>query len=249
MIAHLRSLIYSLIFFIAIETAIYFWLSDEKISLGIVFASIAFSIFAGLNVGKRMLFAVLPVSLVIASFGLLYFIDNIKEQQIFGMLVSLLFYVTLLGIKRINKNSFDMTARSLFSASLLSIMFLFYAVVYGTYINFDIHLSVFMCIHFLFVALITFVSLRAYSSDIRRILLYSIIIAFAMIQLVWMANFWPFGYLTMASISLMFYYILWDLVQMVFLETLSKKRIIITIIYCVALTFAVLLTTQWLLIG
>jgi hypothetical protein len=91
--------------------------------------------------------------------------------------------------------------------------------------------------------------MRAYSSDYRRIFLYSIVIAFAMIQLVWMANFWPFGYLTMATISLMFYYILWDLVQMVFLETLSKKRIVITIIYCTVLTLAVLLTTQWLLVG
>lgn len=249
MIAHLRSIVFSLIFFVGIETIVSFsLLGNHKgwVAVGI-FVIIAF--FAGFNVGKRVVYAFLPFALAVSSVGLLYFIDNTQEQQIFGILISFLFYVTLLGIKRICKNSLDMTARSLFSAALIATIFLFYAVVYGFYINFNIPLWLFILLHFVFVACVTFVSLRAYSSDYRRIILYSVVIAFAMIQLVWMANFWPFGYLTMATISLMFYYALWDLVQMVFLETLSKKRIVITIIYCVVLTLAVLLTTQWLLVG
>lgn len=249
MIAHLRSIVFSLLFFAGIELIISFSLLGEKNGVFFVAIVLAIASFAGFNVSKKFIYSFLPFSVALCSLGLLYFIDNIREQQIFGLLVSLLFYSSLLGIKRICKNPFDMTARSLFSAALIATMFLFYAVVYGFYINFNIPLWLFILVHFVFVMLITFVSLRAYSSNLRRILFYSVTIAFAMIQLVWMANFWPFGYLTMAAISLMFYYVLWDLVQMVFLETLSKKRIIITIIYCVVLTLAVLLTTQWLLVG
>jgi hypothetical protein len=249
MIAHLRSLIYTIIFFVVLEVLISMSLLGETWgNIAIIFL-LVFAIFAGWNVGKKIIFTFLPLALTMSALGLLYFIDSTKEQQIFGILIGGLFYMSLLGIKRISKNSFDMTARSLFSASLISIVFLFYAVVYGLYINFNIPLWLFIGGQFIFVTLVTFVSLRAYSSDYRRIFLYSVVIAFAMIQLVWMTNFWPFGYLTMATISLMFYYILWDLVQMVFLETLSKKRIVITIIYCTVLTLAVLLTTQWLLVG
>jgi len=249
MIAHLRSLFFTIVFFVLIELIISFSLVNNQKGIVVVFFLLTLSVFAGWSVGKKMLFSFVPFSLTASSLGLLYFIDNVREQQIFGLIIALLFYMSLLGIKRICKNPFDMTARSLFSASLLAIIFLFYAMIYGLYINFNISLGIFISAHFIFVSIATFVSLRAYSSDYRRISLYSIVIAFAMIQLVWMANFWPFGYLTMAAISLMFYYVLWDLVQMVFLETLSKRRIIITIIYCVVLTLAVLLTTQWLLVG
>lgn len=249
MIAHLRSIIFSLLFLIGIESVISFSLLGEKIGMAFVGALIIISFFAGYNVGKRIIYSFLPFSITVFSLGLLYFIDNIQEQQIFGFSVAILFYMALLGIKRICKNPFDMTARSLFSATLIAAIFLFYAAVYGFYINFNIPLWMFILLHFIFVTLITFVSLRSYSSDYWRILLHSVAIGFAMIQLVWMANFWPFGYLTMATVSLMFYYILWDLVQMLFLDTLSKRRIIITIIYCVVLAVAVLLTTQWLLVG
>jgi hypothetical protein len=249
MIAHLRSLIFSIIFLILLEVLISYSLLGEQIGTFIIASIIGLAAFAGWNVGRRVIFSILPLSLTVSTLGLLYFIDSLKEQQIFGLLIGGIFYMTLLGIKRICKNSFDMTARSLFSASLISTIFLFYAVIYAVYINFNIPLWMFILAHFVFVALMTFVSLRAYSSDYKRIFFYSVIIAFAMVQLVWMANFWPFGYLTMATVTLMFYYVLWDLVQMVFLETLSKKRIIITIIYCIVLTLAVLLTTQWLLVG
>ncbi len=249
MIVHLRSLFFTFIFLVVLESIVFFDLLSVRNGIFLAVFLIVFAIFAGWNVGKNILYSFLLLSLAISSLGLLYFIDNIYERQIFGVLVSILFYMALLGIKRICKNAFDMTARSLFSASLIAIIFLFYAVVYGIYINFNIPLWLFIGVHFVFVTIATLASLRAYSSDYKRIFLYSIVIAFSMIQLVWLANFWPFGYLTMATISLMFYYVLWDLVQMVFLETLSKKRMIITFLYCIILTLTVLFTTQWLLVG
>jgi hypothetical protein len=230
------------------EVIITLELLDERVGMITAGIVVVFAFFAGWNVGKKIVYAFLPCAITISVFGLLYFIDNLHEQQIFGGIAAILYYVTLLGIKRIRKNPLDMTARSLFSASLIATIFIFYAMIYGFYINFSIPLWLFILVHFVFVMIVTLVSLRAYSSDIKRIFLYSIVIAFAMIQLVWMANFWPFGYLTMAAVSLMFYYVLWDLVQMVFLDTLSKRRIVVTIVYCIVLTLSVLLTTQWLLV-
>lgn len=249
MIAHLRSIIVSFIFFIGFE--LFVFIATLHNTQGVISACVlvCFLIFAGLNIGKRHIYSFLPAIVGIFSFALLYFIDNIQEQKIFGGIITILIYMSLLGIKRIQKNSQDMTARSLFSATLIATMFLFYAVVYGFYINFDISIWILMIVHFCVVSLITFMSLRAYSVDFLRTILYSCLIGFVMIQFSWMASFWPFSYLTMATISLMVYYILWDLVQMVFLQTLSKKRILITIIYCVILVLTVLLTTQWLLIG
>ncbi len=248
MIAHLRSFVFTIIFLCGVETIISFSFLDNiwgAVGAGLL---LLVSFFAGWNVGKKILYAFLPCALAMSSLGLLYFIDNTREQQIFGVIVSMLYYTALLGIKRIRKNPLDMTARSLFSAALISTIFIFYAVAYGTYINFNIPLWLFILVHFVFVTMITLVSLRAYSSDMRRVFLYALTIGFAMMQLVWMANFWPFSYLTTATVSLMFYYVLWDLVQMVFLGTLSKRRIVVIIIYCTVLTLSLLLTAQWLLV-
>ncbi len=249
MIIHLKSLIYACVVFAGIESIVTFTLFDAWYGRPFFFVVLAIAFFAGYTVGKRVVYAFLPFATTLSAVGLLYFIDNIREQQIFGVLVGVLFYAILLGIKRITTNQYDMTARSLFSAALIATIFLFYATMCGLYINFNIPLWLFLFVQFLFVVIVTFASLRAYSRNNRRIFLYSILIGFCMIQFVWMSNFWPFGYLTMATIILMFYYILWDLVQMEFLELLSKKRIIITILYCIVLSLCVLVTTQWLLIG
>jgi hypothetical protein len=248
MIAHLRSVFYTGIFFVGMQLMITDVMMNEQKSFLLAIAILGVAIFAGWNVGKSVIYSFLPFAIGISSIGLLFFIDNVDEKRLFGLLVAMLFYATLFGIKRIRKNPYDMTARSIFSASLIATIFLFYSVVYGFYINFNIPLWLFLITHFVFVMMVTFVSLRAYSSDYRRIVLYSAAIAFSMIQLVWMSNFWPFGYLTTAVVSLVFYYVLWDLVQMEFLEILSKKRVIVTLIFCIVLAIAVLLSTQWLLV-
>lgn len=248
MIAHLRSFFFTAIFCAGIQMMITALRMNQNSALFLGIGVLIVAIFAGWNVGKSVIYSFLPFAIGFSSIGLLFFIDNVDEKRLFGLLIALLFYAALFGIKRIRKNPFDMTARSIFSAALIATIFLFYSVVYGFYINFNVPLWLFLLAHFVFVMMVTFVSLRAYSSDYRRIILYSAVIAFAMMQLVWMSNFWPFGYLTMAVVSLVFYYVLWDLVQMEFLELLSKRRILVTLVFCVILAVAVLFSTQWLLV-
>ncbi len=249
MITHLRTSLYTIVFGVGMIAVVAAMSGDLRYGMPVAFALMIVAGFSGWRIGHMIVYAVLPVAISFAAMALLYFIDNVVERYIFVGLVIALFHAALFGIKRICKNPYDMTARSIFSATLIATVFMFYAASYGFYINFNIPLWIFIIAHFVFIGGVTFLSLRAYVSNYRRIGLYSAVIAFGMMQFVWMTNFWPFGYLTTAVVTLLFYYVLWDLVQMEFLETLSKKRIIITLTYCIILTIAVLLTTQWLLVN
>lgn len=249
MVSRKRTIFYAVIFGVGMAAVVAAMAGRFQYGISVAIALLIVAGFAGWHIGASILYAAVPVVIGMTAMALLYFIDNTTEQYIFVALVAMLFCAALFGIKRIRANPYDMTARSLFSASLIATVFMFYAGAYGFYINFDIALWVFLLIHVIMIGMMTFVSLRAYVSDYRRNALYSATVAFGMMQFAWMTNFWPFGYLTTAVVTLMFYYVLWDLTQMEFLQTLSKKRIIITLTYGIVLTVAVLATTQWLLIN
>ena len=249
MILHLRTSLYAVAFGIGMTAIVAAMSGDIRYGMSVAVAVLLVAGIAGWQIGRIAVYAVLPATIGFTAMALLYFIDNTTEKYIFVGLVTALFYASLFGIRRIRKNPFDMTARSLFSATLIATVFMFYAAAYGFYINFNIPLWLFLLVHFLFIGGVTLMSLRAYVSNYRRIVLYSAAIAFGMVQFAWMTNFWPFGYLTTAVVSLLFYYVLWDLVQMEFLEILSKKRVMMTLTYCIVLMGAVLVPTQWLLVN
>ncbi|MCK4636161.1 MAG: hypothetical protein KAT32_04850 [Candidatus Moranbacteria bacterium] len=263
-VLHLRSLIYSLIFLIGIELiammpfqifdwdGIFIFDNGMKINFFIYFISFilfVLSIYAGWQIGKKVIYSFVTWGLATFSVILLLrFIDNQVQKYIFAGLISLAFYATLLGAERLRKNTSDLTARSIFSSAFIAMLFLFYAGMYGFYINFEVPLWLLMLVHLVFSGFATFSSLLVHSNDKVRVALYSVIISFATMQFVWMANFWPFGYLTMATASLMFYYILWDLVHMLFLQELSKKRVLMNIGLSVILLLMVLISSRWVLV-
>jgi len=67
-----------------------------------------------------------------------------------------------------------------------------------------------------------------------------------MAEIVWILNFWPFGYLTTGVISLIFYYVFWDLIQCHFFNMLSKKRVLGHMLIFGFLVAMVLSSTRWL---
>ncbi len=255
-VLHLRSLIYSLIFLVGVEiiaaTSLSFFDADQTRSITVAIVSFilfVLSMYAGWQIGKKSIFSFVAWGLATFSIILLLrFIDNQIQKYIFAALISFAFYATLLSAERLRRNVSDLTARSIFSSSFIAMLFLFYAGMYGFYINFDVPLWLLMLVHLVFSAFATFSSLLVHSSDKVRVSLYSVIISFATMQFVWMANFWPFGYLTMATASLMFYYILWDLVHMLFLQELSKKRVLMNIVLTIILLLVVLVTSRWVLV-
>lgn len=254
-VLHLRSLVYSLIFLAGVEiiavTSLSFFDADQtrNIVIGIVaFVLFILSIYSGWQIGNKVIYSFVTWGLSTFSIILLLrFIDNQIQKYLFAALISFAFYATLLGAERLRRNVSDLTARSIFSSAFIAMLFLFYAGMYGFYINFDVPLWLLMLVHLVFSGFATFTSLLVHSSDKVRVALYSIIISFATMQFVWMANFWPFGYLTMATASLMFYYILWDLVHMLFLQELSKKRVLVNIFLTVILLVMVLVSSRWML--
>jgi hypothetical protein len=98
--------------------------------------------------------------------------------------------------------------------------------------------------------LITFLISLAYFSliqdDKKTVSVYSLILALIMSELIWTMSFWPFGYLTTGVIALILYYILWDLIRSHFLNILSKKRVIINLVFFAILIAFMLITSKWL---
>ena len=108
----------------------------------------------------------------------------------------------------------------------------------------------FLLLQFVMIFTVLFVSFRAYVlSSVIRPALYALILALGMVQIAWMANFWPFGYLTAAAINLMFFYILIDMVHMMFIDDLSQKRTMTNIIYGSIFLAILLASTRWVLLA
>jgi uncharacterized PurR-regulated membrane protein YhhQ (DUF165 family) len=84
------------------------------------------------------------------------------------------------------------------------------------------------------------------NDDKKNVLNFSLVLGFVMAEIVWVLNFWPFGYLTTGVITLIFYYVFWDLVQCHFLNNLSKKRVVANMIIFALMVTMVLSSTRWL---
>jgi|GEM_PF-2701213 len=200
-------------------------------------------------IGRRLLYAPSIMTLALATCGILYFIDPMIARLMIVMASAGALYLGLLGMVRLRINAADMTAKSFVSIVLIAGLFLFYSVGYGIYINYSVPLWVFLLISYIWVFLLTLCSLRVYSTDIRRIIFFSGCLGVATLQLMWMANFWPFSYFTMAAASLMFYYVLWDLFQSALAEELSKRSTIKHIMIATVLLLIILLSSRWEIIA
>ena len=82
--------------------------------------------------------------------------------------------------------------------------------------------------------------------DRRTVWIYSLLLALAMVEIVWTINFWPFGYLTAGTIALILYYVLWDLIQSYFLNLLSRRRVVANMIFFSVIITLVLLSSKWI---
>ncbi len=220
---------------------------SEKSGLFVIGGLLIVTFYTTHIIGRNFIFTIIPIGIIISSLALLYFIDSNFKRSFFAIGVGIVYYSALLGINRMKNNSRDITAKTFFSISIISTIFFFFAAFYGVYINFEIPLWFFLSISVVFLFFITFASLKVYSKNIYRAFLGSAIISFLIVQIMWMMNFWPFGYLTNASVIVLFYYIIWDMFIMVFTITLSKKRVLNNIIIGLSLLFMLLFTSRWVL--
>lgn len=255
MFFHFRILLYSLFFysFLQFVNSNFFanWLESSS---GVwSFAVIIFFLFAFISffqiaksVSRKISMTPTPLLMVISTTGLLYFVQSIKQEQILLILAAIAYYFLHLALYRFRSCETDKTARGIISAASVSTIFLFYSMSYGIYLNFAILLWILMAMLMMVTFLISLQYFRLINNNDKIVLNYSLVLGFVMSEIVWIMNFWPFGYLTTGVISLIFYYVFWDLMQRHVLGELSKKRVVANIIIFGLLTTMVLSSTRWL---
>lgn len=238
-----KPLLYSLIFIAGLEIITL----THTYVLVIVFLMFFISLYQGKKIGRKWKFSVLPVIFTLSSVALLYLITLSYEQQTFIILAAIMYYLSLLGAYRLGKYEDDQTARGMIMAATVSTIFFAYSGAYGLYLNFLVPLYMLMLIY---MAITLLVSYQYFSviekKDKRKVWIYSFLVALVLSEIIWTMNFWPFGYLTTGVTALILYYVLWDLIQSLFLNLLSRKRVVANVVFFSVIVFLVLLSSKWI---
>jgi hypothetical protein len=187
-----------------------------------------------------------PVLLIFSTFGLLYFVQSTKQQLFLTAISAVAYYFIHISLYRLKNYSKDKTAHGIVAAGCMATIFLFYAMTYGIYLNFNIQPWVLVSILMLVTIMVSFQYFWLINENKKNVLNFSLVLGLIMAEIVWVLNFWPFGYLTTGVITLIFYYVFWDMVRCHFLDKLSKKHIIANMVFLGGLVALVLSSTRWL---
>ena len=246
MFLKLRPLFYSLMFLAGLEFVVYAHANTSFVLVAIT-ALLLFSLWEGKTIGGRWKFSILPIFFTLSSASLLYLIALSYEQQIFIVLSSSMNYLALFGAYRLGKYEKDQTAKGMNMAATSATIFFTYAGAYGLYLNFLVPLYVLMLTYFLITLLVSYQYFSIIRADKNRLVwVYGFLLGLSMMEIAWVINYWPFGYLTTGVIALILYYILWSIVQGYFLNILSQKRAIMNVLFFSILILMVLLTSKWI---
>lgn len=243
MFFHLKSVIYSVVFLLGLEAIAY-----SQGSIAYVFSILLLmSLWGSRSISGRWIFSIVPAIFSFSSIALLFLVDLPAGKQILVALSTLMFYLALLGAYRLGDYIKDQTARGMVAASSAATLFFFYTAAYGIYLNFFISLWFLMAEYLLVTVLVSYQCFRIIGRDNNKLSWsYSILLGMVMAEFAWVMNFWPFGYLTTGVVTLIFYYVLWDLAQSYFLDILSKKRVVANMILFSFLITLVLVSARWL---
>jgi hypothetical protein len=243
MFLKLRPILYSLIFFLGLEAIVY----RHGFALYVMIFLFIFSAYQGARIGRKWIFSVLPVFFTLSSAALLYLVTIPFEKQIFIIISSGLYYLSLLGAYRLEQYSEDLTAKSMNMAATAATLFFTFSSAYGFYLNFLVPIYYLMLIYSITAFLVSYQYFALIKKENKKeALLYSAILALLMAEMVWMLNYWPFGYLTTGSIALILYYILWELSRSYMLNQLNRKRVVFNMIFFTFLICMVLLSSKWI---
>jgi hypothetical protein len=243
MFIKLQPLLYSLVFFLGLESILFM----HKHVLAIALLLLIFSIYGGRKLGGKWRYSTLPAFFSVSSVSLLYLIALGYEQQIFSLLASVMYYLSMLGAYRLGQYADDKTARGMNMAATASTIFFTYAGAYGLYLNFLVPLYSLMIAYLIVTLLVSYQHFSIIKSgDKKTVWIYSFILALIMSELIWTMNFWPFGYLTTGVIALILYYIIWDIIQCYFQDIISRKRVISNLVLSSFLIGFILISAKWI---
>jgi hypothetical protein len=193
----------------------------------------------------RWKYVVLPAILVPGSVFLLFLIDFPSEIRVFSVLVSIVFYFSVLAGWRLVQYEKDETAKAMYNLAMIATLFLWYAATFGWYLNVAFPIWALMVITAVVTFLAAYSDFTANQLEADKRLVYSVFLATLVAQTVWIQNFWPFGYLTMGVITLIIYCVGWETILNFFLKKLTVRTILFEIIFLVVSIGLVLLSTNW----
>lgn len=193
--------------------------------------------------------SVLPFFFGFSSWLLLFFIDSTMQRHIFSVLSGCLFFWMLWSFRRWRGGALLGVTKSGIASVTIATVFLFFSVLSGTLINYTFSIWIFALLSGVGVYLLTYPYLFGVTGDKKRSISYSLAISIFFGQLGWIIQFWPFGYLTIGVILLIFYYILWDFVGNYVEGTFTRSRVWGNLSLLIFLTVLVLGTTRWVPIG
>lgn len=190
--------------------------------------------------------AYVPGLLAVTSPILLSFVAESGEAQFFVLLSTAMFYFSLLGVYRLRHAPTDKTAQAILSTAAMAALFVFFASLYGFYLNFSFPIWGLMLLFFLGTALTsyeTFIGVERQNRE--RVRLYSVLLGLMMAELSWAMSFWPFGYLTTGALATIFYFIAWDIAFDAFRKALSLRRAVIRFSVFLGIILLLLVSTPW----
>jgi len=168
-------------------------------------------------------------------------------MKLFIFLSALVFYTTVLAGWRLFRYEKDETAKAMYNIATVAVLFCWYAAAYGWYLNPSMSFPIWMLIvvFSLITFLASFVSFAINQLDRDKWLIYSIFLTTLVAQTVWIQNFWPFGYLTVAVITLIIYCVGWEIVLDFFTKKLTARAVLFEILFLAGSIILVLLSTKW----
>ena len=212
---------------------------------GIVF-SLAIIVATRIIVG-RWKFTVLPAVLVPGAVLLLSLIDPPIEVILFIILSSLVLYMTVLAGWRLFHYAKDETAKAMYNVATVAVLFCWYAASFGWYLNPSIAIPVWLLLVVFSVItfLVSLVSFSINQIDREKSVIYSVFLATLIAQVIWIQNFWPFGYLTSSVITLIIYCVGWEMILSYFLKKLTSRTVLFEAAFLVGAVVLILLSTEW----
>jgi hypothetical protein len=174
-------------------------------------------------------------------------IDPPLEMDLFVLLSSLVFYATVLAGWRLFRYEKDETAKAMHNIATVAVLFCWYAAAYGWYLNPSISLPIWvlLVVFSVITFLVTYVSLVINQIEREKWLIYSVFLTTLIAQAVWIQNFWPFGYLTVAATTLIIYCVGWEIVLSFFLKKLTARTVFFEILFLAGSMALILLSTKW----
>jgi len=244
MFFHLKPILLSLLALAGYELMIYrfewrFWI------LGILLVIIIAGTRIATNAWHNSL---LPILFFVGSAMLLFFVSGGIFLQVYILISVLIYYLIILGVYRLNANSKDETAQKINFITSFTVVFIWSASLFATYLNRNIDFWVISLLLYAIVVIATHQLLKTANFEkgkADRYWLYSFTIAYCLAIMSWGVLFLPFGYLTLSVLLLGVYFVLVNYLARSIKGTFSKVAFTIDLIIFLISAGVVLFSTRW----